>query len=538
MEHWKHVYTAPLTPLTFLKRSVAVYPEKVAIVYGERSITYAEFGARSVQLASALLKVGLRQGDRVAYLCPNTPPMLEAHFGVLMAGGILVTINTRLAGAEMAYILQHSGARFLVVDTEFAEVVGPVLGECPGVELVINICDVPEHAPLPGLEYEAFLASGAADPAALPVLEDELEEITINYTSGTTGRPKGVVFTHRGAYVNALGEVIETGLSRESVLLWTVPMFHCNGWCFTWGLTAVGGTHVCIRKFDPVQAWELISRHGISHVNGAPVVLIGLVNAANAPERFARPVTITVAGAPPSPTIIETVQRMGGHIIHVYGLTEVYGPFTVCAWQQEWKGLSPGEQGRLLARQGVPYAVDGEVRVVDQHMQDVPSDGEAMGEVVMRGNMVMKGYWDEEEATATAFRGGYFHSGDLGVRHPDGYVELRDRGKDIIISGGENISSIEVEQAIYRHPGVLECAVIGIPSDKWGESPKAYVNLKPGHEETTEHDLIAHCRGLIAHFKCPVAVQFGALPKTSTGKIQKFLLREEAWRGFEKRIKG
>jgi len=537
MSDWKHVYTAPLTPLGFLERSAAVYPNKIAMVYGEQTVTYAEFHARVHRLAAALVACGLQRGDRVAYLCPNTPPMLEAHFGVLLAGGILVTVNTRLAPAEIQYILNHSGAKYLFIDTEFAHLVRPILGECPGVQQIINIDDTGEFEPLDGGDYEDFLAT-APDGYVPRPLEDELDEITINYTSGTTGCPKGVVFTHRGAYINALGEVIETGLTRDSALLWTVPMFHCNGWCFSWALTAVGGTHICIRKFDPVEAWGLIDRHAITHINGAPVVLISLVNAPNAPEQFPRAITITTAGAPPSPTIIATVQRMGGHIIHVYGLTEVYGPFTVCAWQSEWKALAPAEQGRLLARQGVPYTVGGEVRVVDPQMQDVPKDGETMGEVVMRGNMVMKGYWDEYEPTATAFRGGYFHSGDLGVWHPDGYVELRDRGKDIIISGGENISSIEVEQVIYRHPAVLECAVIGIPSEKWGESPKAYVHLKEGFEDLKAYALIEHCRAHIAHFKCPVEVCFGPLPKTSTGKIQKFILREAAWAGFEKRIKG
>ena len=537
MQHWKHVYTAPLTPLTFLRRTAAVYPDKPAILHGDTTYTYAQFNQRVHQLAAALGAAGLQPGDRVAYLCPNIPPMIEGHFGVMLAGGILVTINTRLAPAEVEYILQHSGAKFLVVDTEFSVLVKDILANCPALEHIISVDDTGEFPALPGRDYEAFLASAPRDYTP-PTLEDELQEIAINYTSGTTGRPKGVVFTHRGAYLNAVGEIIELRLTPESAFLWLLPMFHCNGWCLNWALTAAAATHVCCRRFDPVDTWRLLQQHPITHLNGAPVVLIGIVNAPNAADKFPRPITITTGGAPPSPTIIEAIGRLGGHLNHIYGLTEVYGPYSICAWQPGWKDQPTDAQARLLARQGVPKTVDGELRVVDQHMNDVPADGEAMGEVLMRGNIVMKGYWDDEDATATAFRGGWFHSGDLGVMHPDGYVELRDRGKDIIISGGENISSIEVEQALYRHPAVLECAIIGIPSDKWGESPKAYVHLKAGCEATTEHDLIAHCRTQIAHFKCPVAVEFGPLPKTSTGKIQKFLLREQAWAGHQKRIQG
>ena len=536
MSSWKHVYSNILTPLMFLERSARVYPDKVAVVYGEERRTYREFGERVNRLASALRARGLQKGERVAFICPNTPPLLEAHFGVLMVGGILVTINTRLSAEEIRYILQHSGARFLVVDTEFWAVATEALAGCDGVEAVFHIADDPAYAAPDGVDYEDLLREGRTAPVAWAVA-DEYEPITINYTSGTTGRPKGVTFCHRGAYLNALGGVFETSFTVDSVFMWVVPMFHCNGWCFTWGVTAAGGTHVCSRRWDPAQAWDLIAREGVTHFNGAPVVLISLVNDPAAQSCFPRKLTICTGGAPPSPTIIEKITALGGHLIHIYGLTEVYGPFTLCAWQPGWKQLDAHAQATLLARQGVGYTTGAQVRVVDEQMNDIPRDGIAMGEVVMQGNMVMLGYWDDPEATATAFRGGWFHSGDVAVWHPDGYIELRDRSKDVIISGGENISSIEVEQCLYRHPAVLECAVVGVPHEKWGEAPKAFVTLKNG-AESSEADLIAHCRAHIAHFKAPCAVTFGPLPKTSTGKIQKFQLREREWAGQERRIKG
>lgn len=536
MEQWKHVYTNALTPLIFIERSVAVFPEKIAVIHGPRRYTYREFGSRIYRLASSLTQHGLTKGDRVAFLCPNIPPMLEAHFGVLLAGGILVPINTRLAPREIEYILQHSGASFLFVDTELAPGVKDILGGLPDLRHIVNIADDPQFPPIEGLDYEAFLAEGSPDPIPVKV-GDEFGDITINYTSGTTGLPKGVTFCHRGAYINSLGEVLESGMTPDSIYLWTLPMFHCNGWCFTWGVTALGATHLCLRKFEPATAWQLIQQERVTHFNGAPLVLVALVNDKSAPEKFDWPVTITTAGAPPSPTIIETVSKLGAKIIHVYGLTEVYGPFTVCAWQEEWKSLDYGEQGRLLARQGVGFAVGAPTRVVDENMNDVPRDGQTLGEVVMQGNMVMKGYWDDPEATEKAFRGGWFHSGDVAVMHPDGYVELRDRSKDIIISGGENISSIEVEQMVYKHPAVLECAVVGVPHEKWGETPCAYVTLKEG-ATATEHDIIQFCRENMSHFKVPGRIVFGPLPKTSTGKIQKFKLREVAWEGKEKRIQG
>jgi fatty-acyl-CoA synthase len=520
------VYRSELTPVSFLERSALIFPEKIAVVHGARRYTYREFAARVYRLASQLRNAGLRKHDRVAFLSPNAPALLEAHFGVPAAGGILVAINTRLNSNEIAYILKHSGARFLFVDAELLPLVEPL--ELQDVE-VVRIDDTGQADD----PYEQFLAAGAPGPVE-SWLEDEEETISINYTSGTTGNPKGVMYTYRGTYLNALGEVIETGMSSSSVYLWTLPMFHCNGWCFPWAVTAVGARHICLRKPEPGQIWELIEREGVTHYNGAPTVHIFLVNHPSA-HRLARPVTVTVAGAPPSPTLLGQMRRLNMRPIHVYGLTETYGPYTVCEWHEEWNELSEEEQARLLARQGQGYVVAERARVVDSEMRDVPWDGETMGEVLMRGNNVAKGYYENPAATEKAFEGGWFHSGDMGVWHPDGYIELRDRAKDVIISGGENISTIEVEQVIAQHPAVLECAVIAIPDQTWGERPKAFVTLKAG-QSTTEEEIIAFCRQRLAHFKCPVAVSFGELPKTSTGKIQKFVLREREWAGREKRI--
>ncbi|WP_376794539.1 acyl--CoA ligase family protein [Thermogemmatispora sp.] len=520
------VYRSELTPVSFLERSALVFPDKVAVVHGERRYTYRQFAERVWRLANQLRAAGLRKHDRVAFLSPNAPALLEAHFGVPAAGGILVAINTRLTSREIDYILKHSGSRFLFVDAELLPLVESL--ELPGVEQV-RIDDTGR----PDDPYEQFLAAGSPEPPA-SWLEDEEETISINYTSGTTGNPKGVMYTYRGAYLNALGEVIETGMSSSSVYLWTLPMFHCNGWCFPWAVTAVGGRHVCLRKVDPGLVWDLLEQEGVTHYNGAPTVHIFIVNHPKA-HRIERGVTVTVAGAPPSPTLLAQMRRLNMRPIHVYGLTETYGPYTVCEWHEEWSALPEEEQARLLARQGQGYVVAERARVVDDEMRDVPWDGQTMGEVLMRGNNVAKGYYENPEATEKAFAGGWFHSGDIAVWHPDGYIELRDRAKDIIISGGENISTIEVEQVVARHPAVLECAVIGIPDPTWGERPKAFVTLKPG-QRATEQEIIEFCRQHLAHFKCPVAVSFGELPKTSTGKIQKFVLREREWAGREKRI--
>jgi fatty-acyl-CoA synthase len=452
--------------------------------------------------------------------------MLEAHYGVPAAGGILVAINTRLSSDEIGYILQHSGATFLFVDAEYEGLIKPL--DLKGVR-VVRVDDTGAA----GDPYEDFLASGSPEPVE-SWLEDEEETISINYTSGTTGRPKGVMYSHRGVWVNAIGEVVETAMSFDAKYLWTLPMFHCNGWCFTWAVTAVAGTHVCLRKVEPARIWELIDSEGITHYNGAPTVQIGVVNDPRA-HKLARPVTVTVAGAPPSPTLLGKLKELGFKPVHVYGLTETYGPHTVCGWNAEWDALPADEQARLAARQGQGYALFDLVRVVDAEMNDVPRDGETLGEVIMVGNNVAKGYYEQPDATGEAFRGGWFHSGDIGVWHPDGYIELRDRKKDIIISGGENISTIEVEQCVARHPAVMECAVVAIPDEKWGERPKAFVTLKPG-QRASEREIIDFCKQHIAGFKAPAAVEFGELPKTSTGKIQKFVLRDREWKGKTKRI--
>jgi fatty-acyl-CoA synthase len=508
-----------------------VFPDRTAVVHGERRYTYRQLEDRVDRLVRALKAAGLERGDRVAFLSPNTPAMLEAHYGVPAAGGVLVAVNTRLSSEEVGYILGHSGARFLFVDAELEPTVEPL--DLAGIT-VVRIADTGAA----GDPYEDRLAAAGARPAGDPLpeawLDDEEATISINYTSGTTGRPKGVMYTHRGTYLNALGEVVTTSMTADTVYLWTLPMFHCNGWCFTWAVTAVAGRHVCLRKVDPARIWALLESEGVTHFNGAPTVHIGVVNDPAA-HRLDPPVTITVAGAPPSPTLLGQLGDLNFKAVHVYGLTETYGPYTVCDWHDGWDGLPAEERARLLARQGQHYVIADPVRVVTDDMADVPRDGATLGEVCMRGNDVMKGYYDQPDATDEAFRGGWFHSGDIGVMHPDGAIELRDRKKDIIISGGENISTIEVEQALSRHPAVLECAVVAVPDDKWGERPKAFVALKPGASATAE-EIIAFCREHLAGFKCPAAVEFTELPKTSTGKIQKFVLRDKEWSGRDKRI--
>lgn len=537
------VWHAPLTPLLLLERTARVFPEKVAYVYGNVRCTYREFAARINRLASALQIAGVQKRDRVAFLCPNTPPLLEAHFAVPLAGAVLVAINTRLNADEIAYILDHCGAKFLFVDTELAHLVPDQHahrnGDQPQGSPLQIITIVDEQAGASGtclstLDYDSFLAGGSLEP--LPITAHEDDTISINYTSGTTGRPKGVMYSHRGAALNALGEIIEVGLTSNSVYLWTLPMFHCNGWCFTWAVSVVGGTHICLRRVDPPNVVQLIEQEGVTHFCGAPTVLIMLTNHPSIKQlQLTRPLHIVTAAAPPSPTIIQTVESLGAQITHVYGLTETYGPHSICEWHSQWNDLPIGQRARLKARQGVPYLHAAELRVVDEKMRDVPADAQTQGEVVMRGNNVMQGYYRQPEATATVFEGGWFHSGDVAVMHPDGYIELRDRKKDIIIRGGENISTIEIEQAIYQHPAVLECAVIAIPDEKWGEVPKAFVVLKLG-ATASEDELLAFTRERLAHFKCPKSIAFTELPKTSTGKIQKYVLREQEWAGREKRI--
>jgi fatty-acyl-CoA synthase len=520
------VTISELTPLRFLERSAEVHPRKVAIVHDDRRITYRAFADEATRLARALIAQGLEPGDRVAYLCRNVPELLIAHFAVPLARGVLVAINTRLAPEEIRYILDHSGARIVVVESVLHQSLPPTGSLPESVETIITVPDPAEPGEVLGTLYHALLATGSDEPLPWTV-DDEHTPITINYTSGTTGRPKGVVYTHRGAYLNALGELLHSEHSQDSVYLWTLPMFHCNGWCTPWALTAIAGRHICLRAVRAKEIWELLERESVTHLNGAPTVLTMLANSPRA-HRLEPPLTITTAGAPPSPTTIGELEGLGARIIHVYGLTEVYGPYSVCEYQEGWDGLEAPVRARLLARQGVGMIQAERLRVVDKQMRDVPADGTSIGEIVMRGNNVMAGYFRDPDATAEAFRGGWFHSGDLGVMHSDGYVELRDRAKDIVISGGENISTIEVEQALVTHEHVLEVAVVGVPDDRWGERPKAFVVLKPGCD-CTEAELIDHVRSQIARYKAPASVDFvDQLPKTSTGKIQKNVLREQA----------
>jgi fatty-acyl-CoA synthase len=515
-----------LNPVDFLRRAAYVYPEKIAVVDGNRRYSYRQLAERSWRLANALRSAGLSKGDRVATLLFNSAPMLEAHFGVPAAGGILVAINHRLASPEVGYILEHSGCRFLLLDAELESLIAPLA--LSGVTVIRSVGARGAEDP-----YEQFLTAASC---VLPEswLKDEEETISINYTSGTTGQPKGVQYTYRGAYLNALNEVIVAGMSPESVYLWTLPMFHCNGWCFPWAVTAVAARHVALRAVDPGLIWQLIDEEGVTHYNGAPTVQLAIINDPGA-HRLEQPVTAMVAASPPSPTLLARMAELNFRIVHVYGLTETYGPITVCPAQEERQQLPLEQRAKLLARQGQAYPSADLVRVVDEDMHDILQDAETMGEVVMRGNNVMSGYFSDEAATKKAFRGGWFHSGDLAVWHPDGNIELRDRSKDIIISGGENISSIEVEQIIAAHPAVLECAVVGMPHERWGERPKAFVTLNSGASATADQ-IIAFCRQRLARYKCPDAIEFGPLPKTSTGKVQKFVLRESEWRGRETRV--
>ena len=524
------VSVTQLTPLLFLERSAEVFGTKVGFIHGDRSLTYTEMATHAQTLAAALLASGVEAGDRVAFLSPNTPEMLLSHFGVPLLGGVLVAINTRLSPAEVEYILDHSGASMLFVDASLTDTVAGL--EMPGVREVIVI-DSDVSSSMEATRYADFLQRGLGGDVIPWRVDDELRPISINYTSGTTGRPKGVQYSHRGAHLNALAEIIHSRHSPDSVYLWTLPMFHCNGWCTTWGVTAIGGTHVGLRAAEPAAIWGAIRTHGVTHMNAAPTVLISMVNH---PDHgpIDQTFTVTTAGAPPSPTIIQQMEALGADIVHVYGLTETYGPYTVCEIQDAWH--DDPDRVKFLARQGVAYIGADPIRVVDDEMADVERDGATMGEVVMAGNNVMAGYYNDPDATAEAFRGGWFHSGDVAVWHPNGYIELRDRSKDVIISGGENISTIEVEQAVMSHPSVLEAAVISIPHDHWGERPKAFVVTKPG--ETADADeIIAHVRSQLAKFKAPDTVAFvEALPKTSTGKIQKYVLRDQEWGDRERRI--
>ncbi|MDD3353522.1 acyl-CoA synthetase [Zoogloea sp.] len=521
----------PLSPLSFIERTAQIYPNRLAVVHGSRRFTWGETYARCRRLASALARKGVGRGDTVAVMLPNVPAMVEAHFGVPMTGAVLNTLNTRLDPEAIAFMLTHGEAKVLITDPEFATTIEAALALLEGPRpLVIDALDAeyPGTTRLGEIEYEDFLADASPDYAwTLPA--DEWDPIALNYTSGTTGNPKGVVFHHRGAYLNSASNIISWGMPQHAVYLWTLPLFHCNGWCFAWTLAANAGVNVCLRKVDVALIYELIREHKVTHFCGAPIVHGMLINA---PEGLragiGHKVSALIAGAAPPAAIIEGMERIGFDITHVYGLTETYGPASVCAKHPEWDELPIAQRAERNGRQGVRYHMQEAITVLDpETMEPVPADGETMGEIMFRGNLVMKGYLKNEKATEEAFAGGWFHTGDLAVLHPDGYVKIKDRSKDVIISGGENISSLEVEEVLYRHPAVLTAAVVAKPDEKWGEVPAAYIEIKEDAQVSAD-DIVAHCREHLARYKVPKHVEFCVLPKTSTGKIQKFVLRQQA----------
>ncbi len=522
----------PLTPLTFLERSAATYPDHPAVRHGAKVFTYAEFYARCRRLGSALDARSIGKGDTVAIVSANTPPMLEAHYGVPMTKAVVNTINFRLSAKEIAFILDHGEAKVLIVDPEFSALCKEALSLCDAKPFVIDIEDEEYDGPserIGEVTYEDFIAGGDPEFAwAMP--DDEWDAIALNYTSGTTGNPKGVVYHHRGAYLLAMGNVVTASMPRHPRYLWTLPMFHCNGWCFTWSVSVQAGTHVCLRRVNAGEIYESLATYNVTHMCGAPVVMSFLINASNEERReLTGPVEFFTAAAPPPAAVLADMEEAGFKVTHLYGLTETYGPSVVNAWHDEWDGLPADARAAIKARQGVRYNVLEALSVRDpETMEEVPRNGTAMGEVMFRGNVVMKGYLKNPKATADAFAGGWFHSGDLGVWHEDNYIQLKDRSKDIIISGGENISSIEVEDVLYKHSAISACAVVAKQDDKWGETPVAFIELKPGHEGLTPEEVTAYCREHLAGYKCPRIVVFGPLPKTSTGKIQKFKLRDQA----------
>ena len=521
----------PLSPLSFLERTAQIYPTRPSVIHGARRFTWSQTYARCRRLASALAAKGIGRGDTVAVMLPNVPAMVEAHFGVPMTGAVLNTLNTRLDPEAIAFMLTHGEAKVLITDPEFAAIIAPALELLEGPKpLIIDVLDdeYPGKTRLGDIEYEDFIAD--ADPFyAWKLPADEWDAIALNYTSGTTGNPKGVVFHHRGAYLNSASNIISWGMPQHAVYLWTLPLFHCNGWCFAWTLAANAGVNVCLRKVDVALIYELIREHKVSHFCGAPIVHGMLINAAEGLRAgIHHKVAALIAGAAPPAAIIEGMERIGFDITHVYGLTETYGPASVCAKHPEWDELPIDKRAERNGRQGVRYHMQEAITVLDpQTMEPVPADGETMGEIMFRGNLVMKGYLKNEKATQEAFAGGWFHTGDLAVLHPDGYVKIKDRSKDVIISGGENISSLEVEDVLYRHPAVMTAAVVARPDEKWGEVPAAYIEIKEDAQVTVD-DIIAHCREHLARFKVPKFVEFCVLPKTSTGKIQKFVLRQQA----------
>ena len=519
----------PLTPLSMLERAASVFPDHIAIIHGKQRFTYAEFYRRSRRLASALAQHGIGKNDTVAAMLANTPAMLEAHYGVPMAGGVLNALNTRLDAASIAYMLEHGDARILITDREFSATVAGALKQVKRKLLVIDYSDpeFPQAGDPLGEDYEAFLQSGDPD-FAWKMPGDEWDAISLNYTSGTTGKPKGVVYHHRGASLMGFSNVLAGNIGRHPVLLWTLPMFHCNGWCFPWTLSVVAGTHVCLRWVRAGAIYQAIAEHGVTHLCGAPIVMSTIINAREDEKRaFDQRVTFMVAAAPPPEAVLAGMDEAGFDIVHVYGLTEVYGPAVVNEWHQDWNDLKGDARARRQARQGVRYHSLEELSVLDPETMEPAQPGE-LGEVMFRGNIVMKGYLKNPETTRQVFSGGWFHSGDLGVMHDDGYIELKDRSKDIIISGGENISSIEIENVLTRHPAVMFAAVVAKPDERWGETPCAFVEKRSGHDAVTEEELLVFCREHLAKFKAPRFLVFIELPKTSTGKVQKFALREHA----------
>ena len=519
-----------LSPISFLNRSADVYPDKIAVVYDDLRFTYRQFQARVHQLANALLGRGIGHGDKVVFICPNTPPMLEAHFAIPMIGAVLVCVNTQLSSREYLYIIDHSDAKAVFVDNEFAAQLQPIAGELAKVSLFVNICEYTCAPLLKGPEYETFLAGGAATPPATSGDCDENSLIAINYTSGTTGRPKGVMYSHRATCLQTLGEIIESALRPDSVYLWTLPMFHCNGWSHTWAVTAAGGTHVCLDGIEPAAILDHITRHEVTHMACAPVVLYMLLNdtGAQSLRGSGKRVSVATGGAAPTATLIASLSEMGFDLTHLYGLTESYGPASICELADDMADADPAEKARWLSRQGARHKTSGSIRIVDPETgADQPADGLSSGEILLRGNTVMAGYHRDLDATEAAFRDGWFHTGDIAVREPDGAIRITDRAKDVIISGGENISSLEVESVLHKHPAVLIAAVVAMPSEKWGETPCAFVECKPG-TAVDEAEMAAFCRDHLAGFKVPRKFIFSEVPKTATGKIQKFRLREQA----------